>query len=103
MNQPLQGKTITSLLQGINAEADENKLYVLTGTINLYMEAIRRCHGRVLFNTGDILTILDMAHTMIVSQPKPVMLEPATKENRELSQTEADMVEGGVVAAMRRG
>lgn len=50
MNKELPA-TITDLLRGVNDNPDdENKAYILAATFNLYSEAIRRLHGRVLLH-----------------------------------------------------
>lgn len=101
MNQELP-PTITDLLKGINVEHDENKLFVLCGCLNLYMEAIRRCQGRILFHTGDVRAILDMAHTMIVRAPDAIPVTRVTNEDRELSSVEEEQVSSGIVRAVER-
>lgn len=90
-------RTITDLLSGINNEDDQNKLFVLTGCFNLYMEAIRRCQGRVYFNTGDIRAILEMAYTMCVEPPEQVPTAKVSIEDRAPTKTEETMLEEGRV------
>lgn len=85
-------KTITDLLKGVNDnQDDENKAYLLAATFNLYTEAMRRFHGRILLGPGDIRAILDMAYTMIVTPPKPVKEVPKVEE-RELTTIEEDQL-----------
>lgn len=91
MNEQLP-KTITDLLKGVNDNPDdENKAYLLAATFNLYSEAMRRMHGRVLLNAGDVRAILDMAYTMIVQPPKAKIETPKIEE-RELTIVEQDQV-----------
>lgn len=94
-------KSITDLLKGVNdSPDDENKAYILAATFNLYTEAMRRFHGRILLGPGDIRAILDMAHTMIVTPPKAVKEVPIL-ENRELTTAEAEQVLGAAAPERR--
>lgn len=89
-------KTITDLLKGVNDnQDDENKAYLLAATFNLYTEAMRRFHGRILLGPGDIRAILDMAYTMIVQPPRPIRETPKV-EDRDLTSIEKEQLVNAV-------
>ena len=81
-------KTITDLLQGLDGTDDDNKTYILAASFNLYLEAMRRIHGRILLHPGDIRAVLDMAYTMIVNPPIVENTFIPKARDRELTTTE---------------
>lgn len=90
MNEQLP-KTITDLLRGLDHTDDDNKTYILAASFNLYLEAMRRIHGRALLHPGDIRSVLDMAYTMIVNPPTvEKSFEPTTARDRKLTNVEEE-------------
>lgn len=95
MNKELPS-TITDLLKEVNDnQDDENKAYLLAATFNLYSEAMRRFHGRILLGPADIRAILEMAHTMIVVPPQFKLASPKPEE-RTLTVSEEEQVQNAV-------
>ena len=83
-------KTITDLLRGLDGTDDDNKTYILAASFNLYLEAMRRIHGRILLHPGDIRAVLDMAYTMIVNPPLVEDTFVPKPRDRELTTTEKE-------------
>lgn len=81
-------KSITDLLRGIDDADDSNKGFILAASFNLYLEAMRRVHGRVLLHPGDIRAVFDMAYTMLVKPPENVKQFVPISRDRELTQSE---------------
>lgn len=95
-------KTITDLLRGIDDNSDADKGYILAASFNLYLEAMRRVHGRVLLHPGDIRAVFDMAYTMLVKPPaKEEQFVPQARD-RELTVVEQDQLLNAVAEEPRR-
>lgn len=92
MNAQELPKSITELLRGIDSTDDPNKTYVLAATLNLYLETMRRIHGRVLLHPGDVRAVLDMAYTMIVNPPVSEVTYQPESRGRELTTTEENQL-----------
>lgn len=95
-------KNITELLRGIDDSSDDNKGFILAATFNLYLEAMRRCHGRILLHPGDIRAILNMAHTMLVKPPIPPQSFAPQAKDRELTSVEQDQLLNAISEEPRR-
>lgn len=83
-------RTITDLLRGLDQTDDGNKTYILAASFNLYLEAMRRIHGRVLLHPGDIRAVLDMAYTMVVNPPTMDRPYAVEARDRELTSVEEE-------------
>lgn len=80
-------KSMTELLRDLDGNEDKDIEFVLAATINLYAEALRRVHGRVLLAPNDVRRILDMAHAMLM-QAGDVATFTQTGRDRQLSDAE---------------
>lgn len=82
--------TLLELIRTYNTGHEDDIAYTIAGAINLYAEARRRLHGRVLFTPNDVRAIFTMIEVLItdtkVDDPLPDSRprELSTEESEEL-------------------
>jgi len=90
---------VRDTLVGIST-GDEHMSFITAATINLYGEALRRIHGRVLFGPSDVRAIAAIVN--ILFEHSTAEPEVPTIRTRELTEDERNGVLQGVTAAVEK-
>ena len=65
MSEPLP-RSLTDILSAVNASEDKDSAFIISATLNLYMENLRRCHSRVLQLPADVVNIFKILDMLLI-------------------------------------
>jgi hypothetical protein len=90
--------SIREILSSIQSTEDKDQAFIVAATINLYSEANRRLHGRVLFSPSDVRNVLSILQ--ILFEEPPIEAPNLEGRSRELTPEEAAKVMAGIERAV---
>lgn len=99
MNERLN-PSLLSTLRAIDPGSDDDLAFLFAATTNLYIEACRRLHGRVLLKPQDTQTIFAFISSIL--EAKVVDDYAPGQRSRQLTEAETAEVLGSVETAVRR-
>lgn len=88
----LDENSLIPILRSLITAENDDVAFVFAASMNLYLEAKRRLHGRVILGPSDAKAILSMVDLLTI-EPEQKQLEPT--RSRELSTDEASQVLSG--------
>jgi len=91
MMKPTPDRSIRVILSDLNASEENDVTFITAAVLNLYSEANRRIHGKVLFTGADVRNVLSICDTLLSPrEPEPAIAPP--QRGRELTAAESKSV-----------
>lgn len=98
--------SLKDILKGIDIREDTDIAFVVAASINMYLETMRRIHGRMLLGPQDAVNLFYMIDMLLSPTPAPSPSEPKSVRTRELTEEESQQllkaIEPAVISQARR-
>ena len=97
MNEQIKPPSIREVIRTLNIADDKDVNFIIAAGFNLYIEATKRLHGRVLLTPSDIETMFAMVDTLMTERVHG-LVEPAARSSK-LSEEEENKLLNAVEAS----
>lgn len=100
MNAPSKPPAISEVIRTLNLADDKDRNFIIAACFNLYLESIKRIHGRVLLGAADIEAMFAMVDTLMTEREHRAI--PEAKRGPELNEQEENRLLNAVEAQLTR-
>lgn len=99
MNEHTKPPSIREVIRTLNLAEDANVDFIIACAFNLYIESIKRIHGRVLLSAADVHSMFAMVDMLMTERQHEEAPEART---RKLTEEEEKVLLGAIEAPLNR-